>query len=117
LSIASLRPSTLATPSPTSRMTPTFCLAAVTFAPVICASISCKRSAICPFVSIQELSTCNGLGARKFLSKTLLQRLQTSSHAAVMNIAADLDAHSSDQRRIEHKRGAYARPIQALDIR
>ena len=43
LSIASVRPSILATPSPISRMTPTFCLAAAVFAPAICASISCNR--------------------------------------------------------------------------
>ena len=45
LSIASVRPSILATPSPISRMTPTFCLAAAVFAPAICASISCSRFA------------------------------------------------------------------------
>ena len=46
LSIASARPSTLATPSPISRMTPTVCLAAAALAPAICASISWTRSAM-----------------------------------------------------------------------
>ena len=46
LSMTSASPSTLATPSPISRMTPTFCLAVAVLAPAICASISCTRSAI-----------------------------------------------------------------------
>ena len=45
-SMTSPRPSTLATPSPISRMTPMFCLTAVAFAPAICASMSCIRLAM-----------------------------------------------------------------------
>ena len=84
LSIASVRPSILATPSPISRMTPTFCLAAAVLAPAICASISCSRSAIGPHLDA---------------SKTVLQRRQPGPHAAVIDIAAHLDAHPADQRR------------------
>src|ERR1017187_6477981 len=43
LSIASVRPSILATPSEHSRTTPTFCLLTDVLTPAICASISCNK--------------------------------------------------------------------------
>src|SRR2546426_12011619 len=98
LSMASVRPSSLATPSPSSRMMPTFCLAAAVFAPAICASVSCNRSAI-----------------GYLASKTLLQRLQPAAHAAVIHIAAHLDAHPADQRRAVGEGGAESGAIPALE--
>ena len=53
----------------------------------------------------------------KFLFKNSSQHGQSSSHAAVINITAHLDSHSTDQRRVERKRCVHPRPISALEIR
>src|SRR5262245_37882236 len=98
LSMASVRPSSLATPSPSSRMMPTFCLAAAVFAPAICASISCNRSAI-----------------YYLASKTLLQRRQPGAHAPVIHIAAHLDAHPADQRRALGEDSHESRPVSSRE--
>src|SRR5215468_10689133 len=106
LSIASVRPSTLATPSPTSRMMPTFCLLDVPLASLICASISCNRSVIFP--SPRSTGPQDRKAHRDLLrSKLSLQRLQTLAHAPVIDITAYPDPHSSDQCRAERERSAY----------
>ena len=103
LSIASVRPSILATPSPISRTTPTFCLAGVVLTPAICASISCSRSAhmVSPQTSIvgHRIRSGSRLNHARDL-KSFPPRRQAALHAAVINIAAHLDAHAADQRRI-----------------
>src|ERR1700756_4353339 len=103
LSISSARPSTLATPSPISRITPTFCLAAVALTPAICASISLSKSAICPSLLIVHCKspferapqTTRSIRAD---SKPFLQCGQLRLHAAVEHIAADLNPHPANQR-------------------
>ena len=86
LSMTSASPSTLATPSPISRMMPTLCLAAAALAPAICASISCTRSAIA--------------SSPPRTSQPCLERRQAGPHAVVVHIAADPDPHPADERGI-----------------
>src|ERR1017187_2266784 len=118
LSIASVRPSILATPSPISRTTPTFCFAVAAFAPVIWASISCSRLLI--NFSLGRAACCqpkNWDGDTPSLpcSKTLRQRVQTRLNAAVINVAADLDAQAADQRRIPVERNVHTVAINFFD--
>src|SRR5438105_1007178 len=89
LSMASVRPSILATPSPISRTAPTFCLATEVFTPAIRDSISCSKLLI-KFVGPRAM----GLG-----SETLRQFRQPRADAAVINVAADLHAQAPDQLR------------------
>src|SRR6267154_721091 len=93
LSMASVSPSILATPSPISRTVPTFCLAVAVFTPAICASISCNNVLI------------------KF-SKTFLQCRQPCLHAAVIDIAAYLNAQPANQSGILGERKIQTPPIQ-----
>src|SRR5438309_2203631 len=99
-SMASVRPSILATPSPSSRMLPTFCLAAAVLAPAICASISINRLLMAP----------------RFL-ETLFERCQPSLHAAVIHVAAHLDAHPGDQRRAVGEGRGDVRAVAAHETR
>src|SRR5208283_4589511 len=85
--MASVRPSILATPSPISRTMPTFWRATEVFTPEIWASISCSILLINQFRSDPRL-------------KAFPQRLEARPHAAVVNVAAHVDAQSADQRRI-----------------
>src|SRR6266404_5883657 len=100
LSMASVRPSILATPSPSSRMLPTFCLAAAVLAPAICTSISINRLLMAP----------------RFL-ETLFERCQPSLHAAVIHVAAHLDAHPGDQRRAVGEGRGDVRAVAAHETR
>src|ERR1043166_4842949 len=99
-SLARVRPSTLATPSPISRTVPTFCFSVAVLTPAIWDSISCSRVAI----DFQ----INGFNDN---SKTLLEGSQTGFHTAVINIAAHLDAHAADERRILRERYVQPEPI------
>src|SRR5581483_299010 len=103
LSIASVRPSILATPSPISRTIPTFCLEAPVLTPAICASISCNN--VLMFLScwlrIDQISSL----------KTLFQCGQARLDAPVVNVTAHLDTHAPDQRRILHKGDVQACPV------
>src|SRR6185503_10747397 len=98
-SIASARPSTRATPSPISRITPTLCLAAFAFAPVISASISCSKLLI------------------RTSAEAFLQRGERRPNASVVDVAADLDAHPPDQRGVLREAHAHARPVGAAESR
>src|SRR5262245_22015647 len=94
-SMASARPSMRATPSPISRITPTLCFAVAALAPAICSSISRSRLLI-------------GTSA-----EALLQRGQRRPHAAVVDVAPDLDAHPRDERGVLLERSLDSRPVGA----
>src|SRR5437879_3879572 len=95
LSMTSLRPSTRATPSPISRITPTFCLSVTAFAPAIRASISCTRVLI-----------ASPRPARRPLdSEARPERCQSTPDGAVIDVAADLHAQPPDQRRVDDEGG------------
>src|SRR5262249_24490892 len=87
LSMASARPSTRATPSPISRITPTLCFAVAAVTPAISASISRSRLLIGTLGHSSDPS-----------AEALLQHGQRRAHAAVVDVAADLDAHPRDER-------------------
>src|SRR5262245_11263244 len=97
LYIASARPSTLATPSPISRTTPTFCLVTAVFTPAICCSISCNKLLI-GLVQTRD-------------SKALLQRRQPGLNAAVVNIAPYADPDATDQSRVLLETDAQPPPV------
>src|SRR5215470_11416578 len=99
LSFARVRPSILATPSPISRSVPTFCLAVSVLTPAICASISWIKVAIKCHIWFRHHS------------KALLERSQTGLDAAIIDIAANTDAHSTEQRRVFAERSGHARAI------
>src|SRR5215510_10900943 len=106
LSIASVRPSIFATPSPISRTIPTFCFAAVVLTPAICVSISCNKVLI--FLRyVRE-------------SKAFLKRGQAGLDAAIIDVAADFYPHPTDESAILAKRkiqaGAVYTSQQCLDI-
>src|ERR1043166_4498657 len=92
-SLARVRPSTLATPAPISRTVPTFCFSVAVLTAAIWDSISCSKLAI----NFQV----NGFNDN---SKALLEGSQASFHTAVIDVAAHLDAHASDERRILRER-------------
>src|SRR6266542_3493711 len=98
LSMASVRPSILATPSPISRTVPTFCLATEVFTPEIWASISCNRVLI-------------------RVSKSVRQLRQPRANAAVVNVAADLNAQTADQIRILGEGNSQSRTVLARKVR
>src|SRR5438552_6952316 len=98
LSMASVRPSILATPSPISRTVPTFCLATEVFMPVIWASISCNRVLI---------------GFSKFIR----QLRQPRANASVVHVAAHLHAQTADQFRILVEGNGQARAVFARKVR
>src|ERR1035437_11109980 len=85
LYIASLRPSTLATPSPISRTTPTFCFITEVFTPAIWLSISCNI----------ELIAAYGIAKRGLESG--FQLGQPRLDAAVEHIAANLHAQAANE--------------------
>src|SRR5437899_1664672 len=95
LSIAPVRPSIFATPSPISRTVPTFCRAVAVLTPEIWASISCNKVLI-SFVSRNHGQLQLG---RNHLHcfKRLFQSAQPSLHAPIKNIATNLDAQSANQ--------------------
>src|SRR5688572_33344150 len=93
LSIASVRPSILATPSETSRTVPTFCFETDVFTPAICASISWRI----------ELIVLSELRNHFRVLKSFGQGGQSRLHTAVKNITAHLDAQSADQGRVLRK--------------
>src|SRR5262249_28437592 len=97
------RPSILATPSPISRTTPTFCFAAPTLAPVIWASISCRRLLI------------SGNGVCRL--KTLFEGGKASLDAAVIDIAADFDPQAAEQGVVLGKRDIQTGAIEAPEVR
>src|SRR5262249_8210802 len=101
LSIASVRPSIRATPSPISLMTPTFSLPAGALAPAICSSISNNRFDIHP----QKF--------RSGTSKTLLQRAQLRLNALVIDITSHFDPHPRDQLGVLCERDADPRAVQS----
>src|SRR4030095_15776440 len=86
LSIASVRPSILATPSEISRTVPMFCLAAEVMALLIWASISWRI----------ELISFSNYGDQ-YLLKSFDERIQTRLHTAVIHVAAHRHAHAADQ--------------------
>src|SRR5438552_2939988 len=98
LSIASVRPSILATPSPISRTLPTFCLATEVFTPAIWASISCNRVLIGVSKSVRQLS-------------------QPRADAAVVNVAADLHAQTANQILLLSKRNSQPWTVLAREVR
>src|SRR6266576_2510865 len=98
LSIASVRPSILATPSPISRTLPTFCLATDVFTPAIWASISCNRVLIRVSKSVRQLS-------------------QPRADAAVVNVAAHLHAQTADQTLVLGKRNSQPWTVLAREVR
>ncbi len=100
-SMASERPSILATPSPISRTVPTFCLVTPVFSPEIWASMSCNNVLMCLNYSLQ----------------TFLQRLQASLDGAVVNVASHLDPHPAQQGRILRERKTQTRPVVSGQIR
>src|SRR5262249_43820271 len=102
-SIASVRPSIRATPSPISRMTPTFCLAVVAFTPAISASISIKRSAIYfPHLRTAKIQSVFHSG-------------QPGPHTIVINITAGFDPHAADQRGALRERDPDPGTVDALE--
>ena len=100
-SITSPSPSTRATPSPISRMTPTVCLAAAALAPAICASISWTRSAMVSYLTLTEPASI----AR-----------QPGAHAAVEHVAADADPHAADERGILAERRLQPGAVQSRQV-
>src|SRR5262245_30343133 len=97
LSMASARPSILATPSPISRITPTVFLAVAALAPAICSSISRSRLLIGPS------------------AEALLQLGQRAPHAAVVDVAGDLHPHPGDEGGVLLERGRHPRPVRARE--
>src|SRR6266568_5057995 len=93
LSIASAKPSILATPSPISRTVPTFCLTVVVLTPEIWASISCNKLLI--------------------KSKAFFERRQPGLDAAIIDVAADFQAQTTDERRVLGKRKGQTRAVNA----
>src|SRR5438552_4071056 len=98
LSIASVRPSILATPSPISRTLPTFCLATEVFTPAIWVSISRNRVLIKVSKSVRQLS-------------------QSRADAAVVNVAAHLHAQTADQILILGEKNRQSRTVPAHEVR
>src|ERR1051325_6420610 len=96
-SMASVRPSILATPSPISRTAPTFCLPTDVLTPAIWASISCSRLLI------------NS-------SKCLRQLAQPGADAAVIDVAAHLHAQAADQARVLGEGNGQTRSVPAGPI-
>src|SRR6187549_1908295 len=85
--MTSASPSTRATPSPTSRMTPMLCLVIPVLAPAICASISVSK------LDMDHLSDATlAIGLQGGLN-----RGKASTDAAVVDVAADSHAHAADQ--------------------
>src|SRR5690349_18330779 len=99
------RPSTRATPSPISRITPTLRRTAAVFAP----AISVSRS----WIRLDMMTS----GARSARPEARLERGQAALDAAVVDRAADGDPHAADERRIldEFRRERLA--VQARDAR
>src|SRR5438552_260471 len=97
LSMASVRPSILATPSPISRTLPTFCRATEVFTPAIWASISCNRVLIRVSKSVRQLS-------------------QPRADAAVVNVAAHLHAQTADQILVLSKGNSQTRTVPAREV-
>src|SRR3569833_1914750 len=121
-SIASVRPSILATPSEISRTTPTFCLAAVVLTPAICASIS-SNILITIFIrsgsSVESRTKYHFTGAlpsRRYQLKTFHQTFQPRLHAAIVNITANLDPQTTQQRRVLRERKIQPQPIKFSEL-
>ena len=93
-------PSTLATPSPISRMTPTLCLAAAAFG---------ARDLGFDFLDQVSHSVISRSAER---SQTGLERRQPGAHAAVVDIAADLDTHAADERGVLRERWPPGRAVE-----
>src|SRR5438045_6049260 len=119
LSMASVRPSIFATPSPISRTVPTFSLATEVFTPAIWASISCSR------LLINDQASGDGseaigrapIAARPSPdSKFVRQLRQSGAHAAVVNVAAHLHAQTADQVRIAGEGHGQARAVSAREV-
>src|SRR6185503_16597916 len=91
LSIASARPSILATPSEHSRTVPTFCFVTDVLTPAIWASISWRRLLISNYRFVRRFKKSHLLG----------QLVQPRPHAAVKHIAAHLHADSANQLRVD----------------
>src|SRR5690348_15112095 len=104
LSLARVRPSTLATPSPISRTVPTFCFSVAVLTPAIWDSISCSRVAI----NVQVNRFNDEL-------KTLLEGSQPGLDAAIIDVATHLHAHASDERRILCERHVQSSPVGTLE--
>src|SRR6185312_10091245 len=121
-SIASVRPSILATPSEISRTTPTFCLAVVVLTPAICASISCNmliKTFVRSGVSAErrKFYFSGALPSRRYNQlKTLNQPVQPRLHAPVINIAAHLDPQAAQQRRVLRERNAQALAVKSAEL-
>src|SRR6185503_19803646 len=85
--MTSASPSTRATPSPTSRMTPMLCLVIPVLAPAICASISVSR------LDMDHLNdSTRAIGLQGGLNGG-----EASANAAVVDVAADSHAPAADQ--------------------
>ena len=84
LSMASASPSILATPSPISRMMPTFCFGGRRF---------CARDLGFDFLQQVSHGSPHSRGIHSRASRAASLR----AHAAVIDVAPDLDAHSADE--------------------
>src|SRR5437762_5991336 len=118
LSIASVRPSIFATPSPISRTSPTFCLATDVLSPEIWASISCNRLLInSSFVVRGQLLLSRPGNETTGGSKFFRQFGQAGADAAVVDVASHLHAQAADQFRILREGYRQSRTVAARQIR
>src|SRR5215471_14604747 len=101
LSFARVSPSILATPSPISRTVPTFCFVVVVLTAAISVSI-CSSNVAIDFSPLVDGH-----------SKSLLKRGEPRPYAAVIDIAAYLDTHSTDQGRILREGSLQPRAVHA----
>src|SRR3954469_5766718 len=108
-SITSPSPSIRATPSPISRIVPTVCFAVAAFALLIWDSISNTRFDM----SFTSHAVRKAGPAPACLLEPRCQSVQPGAHAAVVDVAADLDSDAADQAGILRER---SRDIGAVGV-
>src|SRR5688572_299407 len=102
LTMTSARPSTRATPSPISRMTPTVCRVTPLLAAAISASMSASRLDMNAYLIPR--------------SQPRLDRVETPAHGVVVDMAADPHAQSANQAGVLAECGVHAAPEPSFDI-
>src|SRR5437773_6082970 len=120
LSMASVRPSIFATPSPISRTMPTFCFITDVFTPVIWASISCSRLLINVQVVGDGLEATGPapMAARPSPNSKFVRQLrQAPADTPVVNVAPHLHAQTADQTRVQGEGNTQPRTVFARQIR
>src|ERR1700761_4463892 len=86
-----LRPSILATPSPTSRTTPTFDVVVLVLSPLIWVSSSCRM------LLMRKVGLGESKGGRLGVGELGFEAIQALTHGTVDDVAADFDPQPAEQ--------------------